>query len=190
MISVSVHDEFTIGLRRTAQIIALAMINSGVTFTPAKSAEFFSRRTYSMVRVASTSTKMLTCGAVNALVTIAFAIALRTPLTGMRSSRSLLGAGVLKFLNTLAWVAAAVTSSRVTSPAKPVARTLVISTLRSLASLRIGGLAKTVSSFGTVAIKSVAGVVTAVAAACATGAAAIAAAAMFAPAPGRRRLAA
>ena len=43
-----------------AQIIAFAMIKSGVTLTPAKSVEAFRRLTYSMVRVASTSTKMLT----------------------------------------------------------------------------------------------------------------------------------
>src|ERR1700712_5741638 len=88
MISSAVHDELAIGLRRTAQIIAFAMISSGDTLMPAKSGEFLRRLTNSMVRVASTSTKRLTCGAVNALDVIALAIALRTPLTGMRSSRS------------------------------------------------------------------------------------------------------
>ena len=146
MISSSVQVELTIGFRRTAQIMALAIINSGVTFTPAKSVDAFRRFTYSMVRVASTSTKMLTCGAVNADETMALAMAFRTPLTGMRSSRSLGTAGVVRFLKTEAWVAEPTTSSRVTSPARPVPVTLVRSTPRSLANLRIGGLAITFSS--------------------------------------------
>ena len=60
MISVSVQVELTVGFRLAAQIIALAMINSGVTLTPAKSALAFNLFTYSIVLVASTSTKMLT----------------------------------------------------------------------------------------------------------------------------------
>ena len=64
------------------------MISSGDTLMPAKSADALSRVTNSIVRVASTSTNRLTCGALNALDTMAVAIALRTPLTGMRSSRS------------------------------------------------------------------------------------------------------
>ena len=145
MISSAVKVELTIGLRRIAQIIALAMIRSGVTLTPAKSVETLRRLTYSIVRVASTSTKMLTCGAVNALETIALAIALRTPFTGIRSSRSLGAAGVVRFLKTFAWVAPPTTSSRVISPPTPVPFTLARSTLRSLASLRTGGLAMTLS---------------------------------------------
>src|SRR5919202_2592602 len=94
MISLSVHEEFTVGLRRTAQITARAMTSSGETRTFAKSDDAFSRLTYSIVRVASTSTKTLTCGAEKALSTIADAIAFRTPRTGMRSSRSLGQAGV------------------------------------------------------------------------------------------------
>ena len=94
MISVSVHVEFTVGLRRTAHIIAFAMTSSGETLMPAKSGLALSRATNSIVRVASTSTKTLTCGALNALLTMPAAIALRTPLTGMRSSRSLGHSGV------------------------------------------------------------------------------------------------
>ena len=67
---------------------AFAITSSGLTRTPAKSGEALSRLTNSIVRVALTSVNTLTCGAVNALDTIAFAIALRTPLTGIRSSRS------------------------------------------------------------------------------------------------------
>ena len=143
MISSSVQVEFTVGFRRTAQIMALAIISSGVTFTPAKSVEFFKRFTYSMVRVASTSTKMLTCGAVKADLTMALAIALRTPLTGMRSSRSFGASGVVRFRKTLAWVAPAKISSRVISPPIPEPRTVLMSTFRSRANLRTGGLATT-----------------------------------------------
>ena len=62
-------------------------------------------------------------------------------------------------MNTLATCAAARTSSLVTSPETPVALTFAISTFISLASLRIGGLAKTTSAVGTTAIKSVPGAV-------------------------------
>ncbi len=87
MISLSVQVEFTVGLRRTAQMSAFAMMSSGEIRTPAKSGEALSRLTNSIVRLASMSTNTLTCGAVNALCTIAAAIAFRTPFTGMRSSR-------------------------------------------------------------------------------------------------------
>ena len=121
MISLSVQVEFTVGFLLTAHIIALAMIKSGVTLTPAKSVDAFRRFTYSMVLVASTSTKIETCGAVKADCTIAVAIAFLTPLTGILSSRSDGAAGVFRFLNTEAWVAALTTSSLVISPDKPVA---------------------------------------------------------------------
>jgi hypothetical protein len=85
-----------------------------------------------MVLVASTSTKIETWGAVNADCTIAVAIAFLTPFTGMRSSRSDGIAGVVRFLNTDACVAALTTSSRVISPAGPVAETFERSTFRSL----------------------------------------------------------
>ena len=117
------------------------MTSSGEIRTPAKSGDFFSRRTNSIVRVASTSTNTLTCGAVKALVTIAVAIALRTPFTGMRSSRSSGHSGVSMLWNTLACWLARITSSRVISPERPVGTTPARSTPRSLASLRMGGLA-------------------------------------------------
>jgi len=41
MISSSVHCAFDVGFRRTAQIIALAMMSSGETLTPAKSDDAF-----------------------------------------------------------------------------------------------------------------------------------------------------
>ena len=127
------------GFRRTAQITALAAISSGETLIPAKSGEFFSRLTNSIVLVASRSTNTLTCGAENALLTIAFAIDLRTPFTGMISSRSSPHSGVWMLRNTLTCDACLMTSSRVTSPIGPVATTSERSTPRSLASLRIGG---------------------------------------------------
>src|SRR4051794_32216266 len=123
MISASVQDELTLGFRRTAQITARAMTSSGEIRTLAKSGEAFSRRTYSMVRVASTSTKTLTWGAVNALVTMAVAIALRTPFTGIRSTRVSGHAGVSVFRNTLTCCLLRITSSRVTSPEGPVGTT-------------------------------------------------------------------
>jgi hypothetical protein len=143
MISLSVHVEFTVGFLRTAHIMALAIRSSGVTFTPAKSVEALSLFTYSIVLVASTSTKIETCGAVKADCTIAVAIAFLTPFTGMRSSRSDGIAGVVRFLKTEAWVAALTTSSRVISPAGPVAVTFERSTFRSFASFLIGGFAIT-----------------------------------------------
>src|SRR5450830_545017 len=141
MISLLVHCALTVGLRRTAQIMAFATMSSGDTLTPAKSAEFLSRFTNSIVRVASTSTKRPTWGALNALDTMALAIALRTPFTGMRSSRSLDHAGVSMLRNRLACEACRITSSRVISPASPVGLTSPRSTPRSFASLRMGGLA-------------------------------------------------
>ena len=83
----STHVALTLGLRAAAQMTALARISSGETLMPSKSREALSRLTNSMVRLASTSTKMLTCGAAKADSTMAFAVALRTPLTGIRSIR-------------------------------------------------------------------------------------------------------
>ena len=88
MISVSDHVAFTSGLRSAAQITALATISSGEIFTPSMRGDCLSRLTNSMVRVASTSTKMDTWGAVNADLTMFWAVALRTPLTLIRSTRS------------------------------------------------------------------------------------------------------
>src|SRR6478735_4318616 len=102
MISSSVHVELTVGLRRTAQMIAFAITSRGRTRTPAKSGDDFRRLTNSIVRVALTSVNTETWGAVNADATIAWAVALRTPFTGIRSSRSLGQAGVSMLRNTLA----------------------------------------------------------------------------------------
>ena len=44
-----------------------ASTSSGETLMPSKSRDFFSRAMYSMVRLASTSTKIETCGALKAL---------------------------------------------------------------------------------------------------------------------------
>jgi hypothetical protein len=63
------------------------MISSGDTLMSAKSGEAFSRLTSSIVRVASTSVHTDTCGAVYAERTMPDAVALRTPLTGIVSSR-------------------------------------------------------------------------------------------------------
>ena len=83
----STQVALTLGLRAAAQMTALARISSGETLMPSKSREAFRRLTNSMVRLASTSTKMLTCGAEKADSTMALAVALRTPLTGIRSIR-------------------------------------------------------------------------------------------------------
>jgi hypothetical protein len=51
------------GVRRAAQITARAMMSSGDTLMSAKSGDALSRRTSSIVRVASTSVHTETCGA-------------------------------------------------------------------------------------------------------------------------------
>ena len=66
---------------------ALAAISSGVTRTPEKSRSSLSEATSFMVLVTSTVWKTVTCGAVNALVTMASAVRLRTLLTGTRVRR-------------------------------------------------------------------------------------------------------
>src|SRR4051812_8566043 len=76
------------GVRRTAQMTARAMMSSGETLVSAKSDEVFSRRTSSIVRVASTSVHTETWGAEYADCTMPEATALRTPRTGIDSSRS------------------------------------------------------------------------------------------------------
>ena len=149
------------------------MISSGETLTSAKSGDALSRLTSSMVRVASTSVHTDTCGAEYADCTIAVEVALRTPLTGIDSTRPAacangeatpLGAGgagaasgvtvmvssrtsgqsgVSILRKTLACDACFTTSSRVTSPASPEGVTAARSTPRSRASLRIGGFAMT-----------------------------------------------
>ena len=69
------------------------MISRGETLTSAKSVEPLSRRTSSIVRLASTSVHTDTCGAVYAERTMPDATALRTPRTGIDSSRASAGAG-------------------------------------------------------------------------------------------------
>ncbi|CAM5305467.1 hypothetical protein SGRI78S_06740 [Streptomyces griseus subsp. griseus] len=130
------------------------MMRSGLTRTPAMSLSSLSSATSFIVRVTSTVTNSVTCGAVNALPTIACAMALRTPLTGMRVSRAesepttaagasgavCAGAGAVAGA-VEAGAAAAWTSSRVMMPSLPVGTTVARSMPRSLASLRTGGLA-------------------------------------------------
>ncbi len=82
--------------------MAFTMTSSGDTLIPAKSGDAFNRFTKSMVLVASTSTNTDTWGAENMLLTIACAIAFRTPLTGIRSSLFSGHSGVSRFLNTVA----------------------------------------------------------------------------------------
>ncbi len=76
------------GFRRIATSSAFAISSRGFTRRPANSLSCFSSSTSFIVRVTSTVTNSVTCGAVNAEPTIAAAVALRTPLTGMRVSRT------------------------------------------------------------------------------------------------------
>ncbi len=62
----------------------MAAISSGVTRTSAKSRSSFRRATSFIVFVTSIVWKTVTCGAVNALATIASAVRLRTDFTGTR----------------------------------------------------------------------------------------------------------
>ena len=140
----------TPGLRRTARHIALASTSSGVTLTSRNSLSFLSRSTSSIVALTSTVTHSVTWGAVKADATMAWAVILRTPLTGTRVSRSASSpirpqrdaAGTMSSDAVApAPEAAASTSARVTVPPSPVGVTLPRSMPRSLASLRTGGLA-------------------------------------------------
>ena len=76
------------GLRLIATSRALATSSSGLTRRPCRSLSCLSSSTSFIVRVTSTVTNSVTCGAVNAGPTIAAAVALRTPLTGIRVSRA------------------------------------------------------------------------------------------------------
>ena len=89
----------------------------------------------------------VTWGAEKALSTIASAISLRTPLTGMRRSR-VVGSTSRATAGSSACTGApaASTSVRVTAPPGPVPRRTVRSTPSSFASLRTGGLARTVTA--------------------------------------------
>ena len=78
--------ELSSGVRRMACSTALITINSGVTLTSANSRRDRNRSTSSIVAVTSMVTHSVTCGAVKAERTIAWAVALRTPLIGSRVS--------------------------------------------------------------------------------------------------------
>ena len=88
--------ELSSGVRRRARQTALAMINSGEIRRSANSRRALSRSSSSIVADTSQVTHSLTCGAVKADGTMAWAVALRTPLIGMRChpQRSARGAGV------------------------------------------------------------------------------------------------
>ncbi len=64
------------------------MTSSGLTLTSRNSRSVLSRSTSLIVRVTSTVMNSVTCGAVNAEPTMACAVILRTPLIGVRTSRS------------------------------------------------------------------------------------------------------
>ena len=89
----SSHSAFIIGSRCIAMRHAFATTSSGVTLMSLSSRMPCSSRTNSIVRVMSTVRNSVTCGAVNALLTMACAVTLRTPLIGMRSSLRPAGAG-------------------------------------------------------------------------------------------------
>ena len=80
----SSHHELISGVRRIARQTALATTSSGETLTSRKSRCALSFSTSFMVRVTSTVTHSVTCGAVKAESTMACAIILRTPLIGSR----------------------------------------------------------------------------------------------------------
>ncbi len=98
----------------------------------------FSSSTSFIVRVTSTVTNSVTCGAVNAEPTIAAAVALRTPFTGTRVSRDVsyvaegargaTGAAGATGVAACAGAAAACTSSRVITPSGPDGVTVARST--------------------------------------------------------------
>ena len=146
----SSHAEFSSGVRRSARQTALAMTNSGDILISANSRRALSRSSSSMVAVTSQVTHSLTCGAVNADCTIAWAVALRTPLIGMRVRPSDAGGPgstdqqiAAPAPSSLLRCEAARTSSRVITPPGPLPVSCRRSTPRSLASLRTGGLAST-----------------------------------------------
>ena len=145
----SSQAELSSGVRCRAPQTTLAMINIGVILTSRNSRRAFSRSTSSIVAETSMVTHSVTCGAVNADSTMAFAVALRTPLIGIRLSRNLAGQ---RSVGDEPWLDppgprtasdASTTSSRVITPPGPLPRSAFRSTPRSLASLRTGGLAST-----------------------------------------------
>ncbi len=107
-------------------------------------------RSSSIVAVTSIVRNSVTCGAVNALRTIAAAVCLRTPLIGMRVSAGRSAPACAVAVRSVASSpvsagasvpdAAASTSARVMSPRSPVPVTSARSIPRSRASLRTGGV--------------------------------------------------
>ena len=119
----SSQDELSSGLRFSAISTALATISSGEILTSAKSRRALIVLTSSIVAVTSASTHTVTCGAVNADCTIAAAVALRTPLIGMRRSSATTAGGAPsrpRVVGAAARCAAPSTSSRVITPPVPV----------------------------------------------------------------------
>jgi len=80
------QDELTSGCLATAMSSARATKSSGEGRSSANSGSSRTRLTAAIVSVTSTCRNSVTCGAVNALDTMAAAMCLRTPRIGMRSS--------------------------------------------------------------------------------------------------------
>ena len=145
--------ELRSGCLATAMSSARATKSSGDTRSSANSGSSRTRRTAAIVSVTSTWRNSVTCGAVNALDTMAAAMCLRTPRTGMRSSprglASVVRRQALAPFSTTEYpertgvpvAAARCTSSRVIEPAGPLPASSARLMPRSLASLRTGGLA-------------------------------------------------
>ena len=141
------------GCLATAMSSARATKSSGEGRSSANSGSSRRRLTAAIVSVTSTCRNSVTCGAVNALDTMAAAMCLRTPRTGMRSSPRGPASAVrwparAPFLTAeypeRTWVpvaAARCTSSRVIEPSGPLPASSARLMPRSLASLRTGGLA-------------------------------------------------
>ena len=83
----SSHVAFSSGVRASARSTARETNSSGETRTSRNSRRAATRSRRSIVAVMSTVMNSVTCGAVNAELTIAAAVCLRTPLIGMRVSR-------------------------------------------------------------------------------------------------------
>ena len=141
------------GCLATAMRSARATKSSGEGRRSANSGRSRTRRTAAIVSVTSTCRNSVTCGAVNALDTMAAAMCLRTPRTGMRSSppglETVAGWTVRAPFSKTEYpertgvpvVAARCTSSRVIEPSGPLPASSARLMPRSLASLRTGGLA-------------------------------------------------
>ena len=139
------------GCLATAMSSARATKSSGDTRRPANSGSSRTRRTAAIVSDTSTCRNSVTCGAVNALDTMAAAMCLRTPRTGMRSSLPGLAAVGKVAVRTpfskmaertcVSVDAARCTSFLVIEPSGPLPASSARLMPRSLASLRTGGLA-------------------------------------------------